>query len=208
MSNWGKLKAQLEGGVRKKPSSRGKKTDDIGLNLTRILGLDCEMVGAGVGGSVSILARVSIVNANGAVVFDSYVAPTHCVTDWRTRHSGIRPRHVRDAPKKSEVVDKVRRLVSGRILLGHAIHNDLEALDLEHPETHLRDSARFPGLMRSLPNGKLKPKKLSVLAEEELNQRIQVGEHCSIEDARAVVALYKKHEHDWEKWHRATMGRR
>lgn len=169
-------------------------------NLTRLLAIDCEMVGAGVGGSLSILARVSLVNSSGVVVYDSYVSPTHCVTDWRTRFSGIRPHHVKDAPKKREVVDKVRRLVAGRILLGHAIHNDLEALGIEHPETHIRDSARYPGLMRSLPNGKLKPKRLAELAQEELHRTIQNGEHCSVEDARAVLQLYKKHERKWEHW--------
>ena len=49
-------------------------------NLTRLLAIDCEMVGAGVGGSLSILARVSLVNSSGVVVYDSYVSPTHCVT--------------------------------------------------------------------------------------------------------------------------------
>ncbi len=211
-SNWLEFVSR-QGGVRqrKKTLKTTKGTSPVVVpvtgNLTRLLAIDCEMVGAGVGGSLSILARVSLVNSNGAVVYDTYVSPTHCVTDWRTRFSGIRPHHVKDAPKKSEVVEKVRRLVAGRVLLGHAIHNDLEMLEIEHPQTHVRDSARYPALMRSLPNGKLKPKKLSVLADEELGSTIQVGAHCSVEDARAVVALYKKHEQDWETWHRSTMRR-
>ncbi len=203
-SNW--LKLQAQGCGSKNQKLQTSRTATAG-NLTRLLAIDCEMVGAGVGGSLSILARVSIVNSNGAVVYDTYVSPTDRVTDWRTRFSGIRPHHVKDAPKKSEVVEKVRRLVAGRVLLGHAIHNDLEMLEIEHPQTHVRDSARYPALMRSLPNGKLKPKKLSVLADEELGSTIQVGAHCSVEDARAVVALYKKHEQDWETWHRSTMRR-
>lgn len=101
-------------------------------------------------------------------------------------------------------------MVAGRVLCGHAIHNDLDVLEIDHPETHIRDSSKYPRLMRHLPNGKLKPKKLSVLAAEELNLRIQADDcgHCSVQDARATMALYKKHEHDWEKWHRKTSAER
>jgi len=162
------------------------------------------MVGVGSNGSVSHLARVSIVNTNGCVVYDSYVSPSQPVTDYRTRFSGIRPHHLRNAPRKEEVIKKVRGLVAGRILVGHAIHNDLEVLEIQHPASHTRDSSKFPRLMRQLTNGTLKPKKLSVLAEEELDLRIQQGTsgHCSIQDARASMALWKKHRGEWENWHR------
>ena len=43
--------------------------------VTKILGMDCEMVGVGVAGTDSILARVSIVNRFGHKVYDKFVAP-------------------------------------------------------------------------------------------------------------------------------------
>ena len=43
--------------------------------ITKILGMDCEMVGVGVAGTDSILARVSIVNHFGHKVYDKFVAP-------------------------------------------------------------------------------------------------------------------------------------
>lgn len=221
-SNWELLKAK--GGLSKrKQEVRGRDTrqeradsqrhthvtsEPVRGSLTKMLAIDCEMVGAGVGGSISMLARVSIVNSNGQVVYDSYVSPSQSVTDYRTRFSGIRPHHLKNAPKRHEVLQQVRSLVAGRILLGHAIHNDLDVLEIDHPDTHIRDSAKFPRLMRSLPNGKLKPKKLSVLAEEELNIEIQRDDsgHCSVQDARATMALWKKHRKDWENWHRRSIG--
>jgi RNA exonuclease 4 len=66
--------------------------------VTRILAMDCEMVGTGVGGSSSIVARVSIVNHFGSVVYDTFVSPTEEVTDFRTSVSGVRPHHLKGAP--------------------------------------------------------------------------------------------------------------
>jgi len=105
----GKRKEKVEVKVRVKGDGRdGRDGGDGGDNgqrggLTRLLAIDCEMVGAGVGGSVSLLARVSIVNTSGQVVYDTYVSPGECVTDYRTRWSGIRPYHIKNAPKKHEV---------------------------------------------------------------------------------------------------------
>jgi len=80
-------------------------------------------------------------------------------------------------------------------------------LEIAHPETHIRDSAKFPRLMREGPGGKLKPKSLAVLAAEELGMAIQDGNqgHCSIQDARATMMLYRKHEREWEKWMRTKV---
>lgn len=43
--------------------------------VTKILGMDCEMVGVGTDGVDSILARVSIVNHFGNLLYDKFVAP-------------------------------------------------------------------------------------------------------------------------------------
>jgi RNA exonuclease 4 len=69
------------------------------LNLTfllishspgRYIAIDCEMVGVGLTGSISSLARVSLVNYHGVVILDEYVKPRGYVVDYRTRWSGIR----------------------------------------------------------------------------------------------------------------------
>ena len=58
--------------------------------------MDCEMVGVGQGGLRSVLARCSIVNYYGEVLFNKYVKPPEKITDYRTHVSGIRPEHIRD----------------------------------------------------------------------------------------------------------------
>lgn len=59
-------------------------------NPTKYLAIDCEMVGTGPKGSISQLARCSIVSYDGDVVYDKFIKPPVPVTDYRTRWSGIR----------------------------------------------------------------------------------------------------------------------
>jgi hypothetical protein len=208
-TNWEKLRASLRGDLTKK-QGRSKKTSQrqsinntVRGSLTHVLALDCEMVGIGVGGAVSVLGRVSIVNANGLVVYDSYVSSSpHRVTDFRTQYSGIEKHHLKGAPSKRSVQDRVRRMISSRIILGHALHNDLEVLELSHPESHIRDSSKYPPFMRELPCGKLKPRALRDVVRDELGKEIQAGMagHDSVEDARSVLELYRKHRKRWEKY--------
>jgi RNA exonuclease 4 len=167
---------------------------------TKILAIDCEMVGAGKSGDKNVLARVSIVNAVGLVVLDTFVAPSEPITDYRTKWSGVRPFNLRGAPSLEEITRRVASLVAGRLLVGHSIQNDLDALGLRHPPDRTRDTARYPPLMRVLPGGRQKPRSLKELAREHLGLEIQGGEHCSIEDARAALSLYQKHRKEWERW--------
>jgi RNA exonuclease 4 len=61
--------------------------------MSELVALDCEMVGTGPGGYTSVLARVSVVNKYGNVLYDRFVKPRNGVkiTDYRTRFSGVRP---------------------------------------------------------------------------------------------------------------------
>jgi len=49
------------------------------------------MVGVGIDGKESSLARVSIVDYDGAVVLDEFVEQRERVVDYRTQWSGVRP---------------------------------------------------------------------------------------------------------------------
>lgn len=66
-------------------------------NPHKYVALDCEMVGTGPKGRNSELARCSIVSYDGDVVYDKYVSPSLPVTDFRTRWSGIKPKHLHKA---------------------------------------------------------------------------------------------------------------
>ena len=69
---------------------------------TKKIALDCEMVGVGFDGKQHMLARVSIVNSHGHVVYDSFVAPQEKVVDYRTPVSGIRPANLKDGKSQNK----------------------------------------------------------------------------------------------------------
>ncbi|MEW5307227.1 MAG: hypothetical protein WDW36_009635 [Sanguina aurantia] len=169
------------------------------VEVTQVLAMDCEMVGVGRNGERSALARVAVVNNDGNVLLDEYVATKEAVTDYRTKWSGIRPIHLADAPPFEAVVARVAALLDKRTLVGHALHNDLHVLLLSHPSKDIRDTARYPPLMRAASLGrKPKPQALRVLAAAQLGLVIQEGEHTPVDDARAALYLYHKHTKEWE----------
>ena len=111
--------------------------------VTKILGMDCEMVGVGTDGVDSILARVSIVNHFGNPLYDKFVAPREKVTDYRTAVSGVRPEDLVGAPEFKDVQAEVAELIKDRVLVGHAIHHDLKVLFLDHPKKMIRDTSKY-----------------------------------------------------------------
>lgn len=135
--------------------------------------------------------RVAIVNARSDVVLDTFVAVDERVTDFRTRWSGVRSGDLAGAPSLPAVRAAVQRLIQGRVLVGHAIQNDLDALDLQHAD--VRDTSKVPALRRVLPNGRTMARSLKQLADEEVGLDIQHGEHSPVEDARAALYLYHRH---------------
>lgn len=164
-------------------------------SLTKVLAMDCEMVGAGLDGKRSILARVSLVNIWGNVVYDKHVRPMERVTDFRTKISGVRARDLRKAEDFAIVQKEVAELLSGRVLVGHAMQNDLKIMYLSHPKKDMRDTAVYLPLRSK--NGR--PRALRHIAAEILGVMIQVGEHCSVQDARAAMYVYQHLKHDWEE---------
>jgi RNA exonuclease 4 len=146
----------------------------------------------------SALARVSIVNYNGDQVYDSYVIPVEPVTDWRTHVSGISPKHMKSARTLEEVRAEVERILKDRIIIGHAIRHDLDALMITHPKRDIRDTARHPPY-RKLAGGS--SPRLKILASELLGLEIQEGEHSSVEDARASMLLFRRDKAAFEREH-------
>lgn len=171
----------------------------------KFVGIDCEMVGVGPDGTDSALARVSIVNFNGAVLLDCYVKPQEKVTDYRTHVSGIEPKHLEsdEALTFKEAQFKTEAIIRGRILVGHAVYNDLQALILSHPALLIRDTSRYKPF-RKLAKGRTPG--LKMLVKEILGITIQSGSHSSVEDARFTIQLYKSAKSEWEKSMGAKAG--
>lgn len=170
-----------------KPNEGLAKDVEVG----KYIAIDCEMVGTGEGGYGHALARASIVDFHGRQVYDSYVRPRERVTDWRTRISGISPKHMATARDFEEVQADVAQLLRGRTIVGHDLRHDLEVLMLDHPRTDIRDTAKFSGFKKY---GHGPKPALRVLAREILGVEIQTGQHSSIEDARVAMLLFRKYK--------------
>ncbi|CAO3608185.1 unnamed protein product [Cunninghamella echinulata] len=164
--------------------------------LGKYVAIDCEMVGVGPDGIESALARASLVNYHGAVLLDVFVKPQEKVTDYRTAVSGITPALLKNACTFKEAQEKVAYIIKDRVLIGHAVENDLQALMLDHPKLLIRDTSRYKPF-KKLANGRTPG--LKMLVNELLNITIQSGSHSSVEDARFTMSIYKLVKQDWEK---------
>ncbi|NWS94071.1 REXO4 exonuclease, partial [Mionectes macconnelli] len=145
--------------------------------LTRAVAMDCEMVGVGPKGEDSIVARVSIVNQFGKCIYDKYVKPTEKVTDYRTAVSGIRPQNINAGEDFKTVQKEVADILKGRILVGHALKNDLKVLFLDHPQKKIRDTQRYKPFKQRVKSSR---PSLKLLCETLLNVQVQTSEHCSV----------------------------
>jgi DNA polymerase III epsilon subunit-like protein len=174
-----------------------------------IYALDCEFVGvhgaeveSAAGGSsakaskgkppsgkpkeMDALAQVCIVDQHGQEVYKSYCQPRGKVVDYRTKFSGVKCRHLVDAPGFETVRNEVKELIQGNIVVGHSIQNDFRVLQLSHPLTLIRDTATASYFMK---DGQVQG--LRKLTLQFLNRKIQNMMHEAGEDARATLDLYK-----------------
>ncbi|KAM9214824.1 interferon-stimulated 20 kDa exonuclease-like 2 [Leptosomus discolor] len=193
-------------GLHSKPAARGaakksRKAPGFPPQPSKVVAIDCEMVGTGPGGRTSDLARCSIVGYDGDVMYDQYVRPAAPIVDYRTRWSGVRRQHMANAVPFSKAQREILRILSGKIVVGHAVHNDFRALKYSHPAALTRDTSRIPLLNRRGGFPENVAISLKRLAKELLHKDIQVGKsgHSSVEDARATMELYKVVETEWEQ---------
>ncbi|XP_061530720.1 interferon-stimulated 20 kDa exonuclease-like 2 [Phycodurus eques] len=168
---------------------------------SKYLAMDCEMVGTGPKGSVSQLGRCSIVSYEGDVVYDKFIHPSVPVTNYRTRWSGIRACDLRKATPYCQARKEILKLLAGKVVIGHAVHNDFQVLQYSHPAALTRDTSRIPLLNRRAGFEEKGCASLKRLTKAIFNQDIQTGRggHSSVEDARATMELYKLVEDEWEK---------
>jgi RNA exonuclease 4 len=161
----------------------------------KVVAIDCEMVG-GVGGK-DLLVRVSIVAYSGKVLLDAFVKPSEVVKDYRTDITGVDADILRKSGKPHvEVVAQATSLLQDKLVVGHGLNNDFEALGYTHPAELVRDTAGYKPLRPEDRDKKIPA--LRFLVSHWLGRDIQKGSHSSVEDARFALQLYKKVSSEWE----------
>ncbi|XP_008561493.1 PREDICTED: apoptosis-enhancing nuclease [Galeopterus variegatus] len=168
---------------------------------SKCVAIDCEMVGTGPRGRVSELARCSVVSYHGDVLYDKYIRPEMPIVDYRTRWSGITQQHMRKAIPFQVAQKEILKLLKGKVVVGHALHNDFQALKYVHPRSQTRDTTYVPNLL-SQPGFHTRARvSLKDLALQLLHKKIQVGlhGHSSVEDATTAMELYRLVQVQWEQ---------
>ncbi|NXL60900.1 AEN nuclease, partial [Chordeiles acutipennis] len=170
------------------------------LRPGKYVAIDCEMVGTGPQGRLSELARCSVVNYEGDVIYDKYVQPELPIVDYRTRWSGITKQHMKNAIPFKAAQAEILKILKDKIVVGHAIHNDFQALKYFHPKDRTRDTSRIPMLNQRAGLPARACVSLKSLARRLLRKKIQVGGrgHSSVEDAQTAMELYRLVEVQWE----------
>ena len=104
------------------------------------IAIDCEMCESqdpltGVK-NAKALCRVSVVNAEkpDEVLLDTLVKPSWPVTDYRTRINGIAKEHLENVEftLRHAQAFMLKLCSQETVIVGHAVHNDLVALNIEH----------------------------------------------------------------------------
>ncbi len=180
-------------------SSSSAHGPEAPADAARYVACDAEMVGVGAA-DVSALARISLTDWSGRVLYDKFVQPRGRVTNYRTWVSGIRKQDLINAMPFARAQREVKQMLRGKILVGHALQNDLKALEMKHPEDMIRDTARYPPLLkRNAATGRRQPQKLKALCEQ-IGLTIQTSEHSSVEDAQASMRVFRAHKDGWDAW--------
>ncbi|XP_024868006.1 RNA exonuclease 1 homolog [Temnothorax curvispinosus] len=151
-----------------------------------VYALDCEMCYTTQGLE---LTRVTIIDEDCKVIYETLVKPQNPIIDYNTRFSGITEEDMKDVT--TSILDVQATLLTmfsdKTILVGHSLESDFKALRLLH-DTVVDTSVMFPH-----KNGYPQKRALRNLCSEYLRKIIQndVSGHDSKEDAVSCMELIR-----------------
>lgn len=190
--------------------------DDV---LTKKIALDCEMMQSNIG---QVLGRVSVVNYEGEIIFDTFVCypePIN-ITNTDEPFSGIGWNDIdlqNGAQTFSEVQAYLVELLRDRIVIGHDIQKDLKVISMDLPshilrlqgvamrptpvtfDMTVRDTQKCNKYRQYANRGAHQGPSLKNLALKVLGRPIKQGRTSSVEDAIATMEVYRNAEADIEQ---------
>ncbi|XXG44486.1 hypothetical protein AAC387_Pa01g4277 [Persea americana] len=102
------------------------------MKSTKMIAIDCEMVLCEDG--TEAVVKVCAVDNNLEVIIDNLVKPNKAIVDFRTEITGISAKDLEGITcSLTDIQKSLKKLLShGTILVGHSLHNDLQALKVDH----------------------------------------------------------------------------
>ncbi len=185
----------------------------------RKIAIDCEMMQSNIG---QVLGRVSVVDYEGATIFDTFVCYPEPITITNTdkQFSGIDLNDIdpqNGAQPFSEVQAHLVELLRDRIVIGHDIQKDLKVISMDLPshilrlqgfarrltpvtfDITVRDTQKYSRYRQYANPSAHQGPSLKNLALEVLGRPIKQGRVSSVEDAIATMEVYRKAEADIEQ---------
>ncbi|KAK6463024.1 ubiquitin carboxyl-terminal hydrolase-domain-containing protein [Scheffersomyces coipomensis] len=146
------------------------------------------------------LARLSVIRGEDGPLFgkafiDDYIVHTSEIYDYLTNFSGIEPGDLDPIKSEKNLVTlqttyrKLWLLLNmGVVFVGHGLYNDFRGINIQVPREQIRDTNEF--FYKSSYKRQLS---LKFLAYVCLKEKVQTGNHDSIEDAYTALLLYRKY---------------
>ncbi|EJD55457.1 hypothetical protein AURDEDRAFT_155696 [Auricularia subglabra TFB-10046 SS5] len=125
--------------------------------------------------SMPMVARVSVCDFHGNSLYDTFVQPTHPVTDYRTPLTGLELHHLQTGSPFQEVQQRVASLLRGKIVVGHQLWFDFAVLNISHLAIDTRDCALFLPFRTSLGAQADEILPLATLVWRLMRRRITAG---------------------------------
>ena len=158
------------------------RPSEVLQNHPSVYAIDCEAVYTTFGLEI---AKVTVVDIDGVIVYDTYVIPESPVVDYNTQFSGITAEHIQSARTViSDVQEHLMGFIfSDTILIGHGIRDYLRLLRLTHD--NVIDTSICYHYSNGLPYGS----SLQTLVKKILGREIQTEADDSYVNAQASMDL-------------------
>ncbi|CCH44976.1 RNA exonuclease 3 [Wickerhamomyces ciferrii] len=177
----------FNGWIKTLPSERSRKSE-----RRKIFAIDCETVLCD--GNVIQLGQVSIINWQNEEILTVYVKPDLKVKNYNTKITGLTKDLLFNNPDAwsfKQVQNFILETIKTRdIIVGHAIHNDLNYLKLVHPRI-IDTQILYPNFINSSKSFFGSRPSLKNLSKKYLLKDIQIGPHDPMIDAKSTLDLVK-----------------
>uniref|UniRef100_A0A1B6DAF0 Exonuclease domain-containing protein n=1 Tax=Clastoptera arizonana TaxID=38151 RepID=A0A1B6DAF0_9HEMI len=145
------------------------------------------------GGSMDMLAKVVVVDSNGATVYQKMITPEGPILDYRSSATNLYPSNFTNTVPINNEREKLAALLRGRVLVGHGLSRDLKLIGLKHPYMLRRDTSTYDRFHRGL--APIHCSTLKDIAEHFLDKTNLQGPQ---DPANTAMQLYLQYRRDWD----------